>query len=324
MVLLSCASVDAPSQTAARAGAASSPETTAGSADPTDPISRALAAALARDAWPDLRIEAECRNDAAHLRSVALYGEGVGIWERERQFAVAPETLRALLGELARANFGAFRESYGGPDDPEEGDAPRYGLQMVCRVRVVLDGIEKQSFQLSEGRRSVALKELAEKILEQGAREGPAGLGADSLSDGLEKLARGALAPEALILQLQRLPEDPKASDGGWLLRLEHGDAEVSFSSAEGWSEPSRVPLAREDIAALAGRLAEAHPEDLPVNLYSTWYQDLEIRVLNRKVTLQARRFAGLTPETHGEKQERFDAMIEAIEGVKRRVEEKR
>lgn len=62
--------------------------------------------------------------------------------------------------------------------------------------------------------------------------------------------------------------------------------------------------------------------EELPVNLYSPRYQDLEIRVLNRRVLLQARRFAGLTPETHGEKQARFDALVAAIEAVRNRVEE--
>lgn len=284
-------------------------------------MTRALAAALDRAAWHDLRIEAECRDDTAHLPSVVLYGGGVGIWERERQFAVAPETFRGLLRELARAEFGTFREIYGGPGDPEAGEAPRYGLQMVCRVRVVLGGIDKQAYQLSEGRQSAELKALAEKILEQGARNGPAGLGADSLSDGLEKLAHGDLAPETLILQLQRLPEDPRSSEGGWLLRLEHGEAQISFSSPDGWSEPRRVPVAREAIAALAASLAEGRPEELPLNLYSLWYQDLEIRVLNRKVTLQARRFAGLTSATHGERQERFDAMIEAIEAVRNRVE---
>ncbi len=290
---------------------------------PADPMTLALAAALERGQWRDLRIESECQDDTAQLRSVTLFGSGVGIWHRERQFAVEREPLLDLLRELSQIDFGALPESFGGSNDPDDAAPPEaFGLRLICRVRLVLDGVDKQSYQLSEGRQSPVLKSMAEKILALGEIAGPAGIGAESLSDGLEKLARGELAPETLTLQLQRQPEDPRSAEQGWIFRLEHGEARLTLSSSgSGWSEPRVVPLAREEIAALAARLAEMHPEDLPVNLYSTWYQDLEIRVLNRKVTLQARRFAGLEPETHGEKQERFDAMIEAIEAVRGRLE---
>ena len=104
-------------------------------------------------------------------------------------------------------------------------------------------------------------------------------------------------------------------------MRVEGGKAQLSLSSAEtGWADPRRALLSREELAGLAGALAAARPEDLPVNLYSTWYQDLEIRVLNRKKTLQARRFANLTPETHGEKQQRFDRLVTALEELEKRL----
>jgi hypothetical protein len=188
-------------------------------------------------------------------------------------------------------------------------------------VRAALDGVEKQSYQLSKGRQSAELRELAERILAVGADLGPSGVAASSLEEGLGKIARGELAPEALTLQLQRQAEDPRSAEGGWILRIEDGKAQLSFSSPEtGWTPPRRTRLSPGEAAGLARALLEARPEDLPANLYSSWYEDLEIRVLNRGKSLQARRFANVTPETHGEKQERFDRLVAALEELEKRL----
>ncbi len=321
-VLASCTAAPSP-QTRAR------PDANAElSEKPVEPIDRALQAAFDRGSWRDLRVESECQDDAAHLRAIVLFGSGVGIWERERQFAVSTDELWRLLRELSRGGLGSLHESYGGGDDPDDGPGEEpseaFGLRLICRIRLVLDGVEKESYQLSEGHRSPELRTMAEKVLSVGATRGPAGIGAESLSDGLLQLARGELASEALTLQLQRQPDDPKSPEEGWILRLEYGEAHLSRSSPSGWSDPEVIPLSPADFSDLARRLAAAHPDDLPGNLYSTWYQDLEIRVLNRRATLQARRFTGLTRETHGEKQKRFDAMIEALEAVKNRADRAR
>lgn len=307
-VLTACSGAPAP-ETPSRPGSDMESETPATGAA----ITRALDAALAHGSWQALRLDAECQEDGAgRLRSVRLFGTGVGIWNNERQFSVSRERLLNLLGELRRAGFGAMPESYGEEDEED------WGLQMICRVRLVLDGEDKQSYQLTKGPRSAKLKSLAETILAVGAELGPSGVTAASLEDGLDKIARGELAPEALTLQLHRQPEDPKSIEGGWILRVEDGSAQISLPSAEAeWTEPRRVALAREEVAGLARQLAAVRPGELPVNLYSTWYEDLEIRVLNRKASLQARRFANLTPETHGEKQKRFEQLVAAIEGLK-------
>lgn len=290
-------------------------ETAAAQAPAAEPFARALDAALARGSWRELRIESECRDDAGDLRSAELFGTGVGIWNRERQFAVPRERLLGVLEAARRAGFGAMPESFGGKG------APKMRLEMICRVQIALDGEEKQSYQLSEGRQSPELEELAGRILAVAAELGPSGVAASSLDDGLDKIARGELAPEALTLQLQRQAEDPEAAEGGWILRIEDGGAQVSFyTPAGGWTEPRYVRLSPEEAAGLARQLAAARPEDLPGNLYSTWYQDLEIRVLNRRKALQARRFASLTPETHGERQKRFDRIIAALEALQERV----
>lgn len=317
VALTACSGAPAP-ETSARPGGGGKP------AAGGDPVSHALDTALERRSWEDLRIESECQDDTGRLRSVTLFGSGVGIWNRERQFSLSRERLLGLLEKVRGAGFGSMREIHGGKDDP--GPAPAaWGLEMICRVRLALDGVEKQSYQLSEGRQDAGLKNLAEQILVVGEELGPSGLAAASLEDGLARIARGELASEALTLQLQRQPDDPSSREGGWILRVEHGKAQISFHDLEtGWTDPRQVRLSRDQAATLAGRLAAAHPEDLPGNLYSSWYEDLEIRVLNRKKTLQARRFANLTPETHGTKQKHFEELISAIEELKKRVEGER
>ncbi|HEX5720908.1 MAG TPA: hypothetical protein VF179_32430 [Thermoanaerobaculia bacterium] len=310
-LLTACSGSPRP-EASVRAGAGAEP-----SDDPAvDPLSHTLDAALARGSWEDLRVDAECQDEDFRLQSVKLFGTGVGIWNDTRQFAVPRERLLGVLEALRRAGFGSMRESHGGRDD-----AGKMGLELICRVRAVLDGVEKQSYQLSKGRQSAELRELAGQILAVGEDLGPSGVAAASLEEGLGKIARGELAPEALTLQLQRQAEDPRSTEGGWILRVEDGKAQLTFSSPEtGWTDPRRVRLSREDLAGIARNLLEARPEELPANLYSSWYQDLEIRVLNHKKSLQARRFAGVTPETHGERQERFDRLVAALEDLEKRL----
>lgn len=307
--LAACSGAPRP-DTAAAPGAEPAAEEPA-----ADPLDRALDRALESGSWEDLRIDSECQDEEGRLRSVKLYGSGVGIWNDERQFDVPRERLLGALEALRRAGFASMRETHGGRDDAKA------GLELICRVRVVLAGVEKQSYQLSRGRQSAELRDLAERLLAVGEDLGPSGVAAGSLEEGLDKIARGELAPEALTFQLQRQDEDPRSSEGGWILRVEGSRAQLSFHSPEtGWTDPRRVRLSPDELAGLARALLAARPEDLPGNLYSSWYQDLEIRVLNRKRSLQARRFANVTPETHGERQARFDRLIAALEELESRL----
>lgn len=322
--LSGCSSVPRPAGEAAPAGAAARSGGTSGPAgsDPasSEPIHRALEAALERQGWDELRIESECLDAASRLRFATLYGSGVGIWNRDRQFNVPRERLLTLLQEIDRAGFAAMREIHGGKDDPAPASPARWAPRMTCRVHLALDGTDKQSYQLAEGRQSAELKALAEKVLAVAEELGPRGVTAASLDDGLAKIARGELAPETLALQLQRQPENPNAPEGGWMLRVRGDRAEVSrFTNAEGWSEPRRFQLSRTEVADLGRRLAETGLEGMPANLHAPAFYDFEVQVLNHKRSLQARGFAGVTPETHGEKQKRFNQLLAALEDLRTR-----
>ncbi|HEX9941337.1 MAG TPA: hypothetical protein VGG03_04920, partial [Thermoanaerobaculia bacterium] len=75
-------------------------------------LERALRAALARQAWDDLRIDAECRTDEG-FRYATVFGSGVGIWNRERQLTLPREGVLSLLREFEQVRFPRLRETYG-------------------------------------------------------------------------------------------------------------------------------------------------------------------------------------------------------------------
>ena len=278
-------------------------------ADATAALERALGDALKRQAWSDLRIDTECRTEDG-LRSATVFGSGVGVWNRERQITLPREEVVALLQELAASRFPRMRETYG------EGEEE---VQLICRVRLDLDGLSKQVLQLATGPASPELMRLAGRILEVAEEAGRDGPGASSLSDGLEKIAHGELAPELLTLYVLRQSEAP-GSTAGWKLALQGGQAILQRDPAPDGEEPRTLRLGAAEIAGLAGQLAAVRLEELPVNLWAPEYTDIEIRVLGGKRSFQARRFAGMTPATHGEAQQRFDRLWEALAALHERL----
>lgn len=298
----------------ALAGCAGSPRSGAGVAA-TDggaaALERALDAAVARGTWSDLRLDTECRTEGEDaLRSAVVFGSGVGSWNRQRQLELSREKVLALLRELKASRFPRMRETYG------EGEEE---VQLICRVRLDLDGFTKQVAQLSTGEPFHELTRLAGRILETAEEAGRNGPAAASLTDGLEKIGRGELAPELLVLNVLRQKEGVGAAEG-WKLGLEGAKASLErFPAADG-EAPRTVRLGRADVAAIAGQLAAARLEELPVNLWASEYTDLEVRVLGGKRSLQARPFAGMTPTTHGELQQRFDRLWAALEALHERL----
>ncbi len=270
-------------------------------------MERVLGGAVKRQTWTDLRLDTECRTEEG-LRSATIYGSGAGVWNRAQQLAMTRQDVLALLRAIEAAGFPRMPETYG--EDVDE-------VELTCRVRLDLDGATKQVHQLSTGPQSPALKRLAERILERAEEAGRAGPGASSLTAGLEKIAGGELAPELLTIHVLRQAEGP-GSPQGWDLTLEGGKLAVqSFPAPE--EKPRTVRLAPAEVARIAGQLAAARLEELPGNLWAPEYTDFEIRVLNRRRSFQARQFAGMTPATHGEQQQRFDRLWEVIAGLRGR-----
>ena len=285
-----------------------------GSASPASPerqTSRSLAEALERalaDGWGQLRMEAECRVEG-RLPRAEVFGNGVGIWNEERQFRLPREAVRSLLVAFREAGFALMLPSYGGEGDSVTPDAqpPR----LTCRVGLSLDGASRQVVQLQGGRQSAELRRLAERILDACRVKAAAGIGAVDLDEGLAKVATGVLAPEVLQVLVSRRPAGRPSADGawGWVLRVAGRTASI-LGPGEPGPEPVEARLDDAEAAALARLLREEGVAGLPFNLYAEELTDLVVQVLGHEKKVQARRFAGMTRATHAEAQARFERIL--------------
>jgi hypothetical protein len=315
----------------AEAASAAAPEAPPGAppgapeAAPINPLDAALRDALAGGSREGLRIDAECRRPDGSYPSATVFGNGVAIWNRERQARLPEDEVRGLLEAFRSAGFAAMEDTYGGTGAPANppartpADPPGSGHAaaptLTCAVSLRLGGAAKRVNQLAEGARSEPLARLAAAVLDACEGAGRNGAGAASLTDGLRKIVTGDLPPEVLRIDAHREGDGPAAT--GWLLTIEGGAVTSrSFQGAAGYGEPRTMRLPPDEVALLARLLVGQGVESLPFNLYADQYTDLSIEVLNRKISVQARRFAGMTAETHGEKQQGFDRAVDFLEAL--------
>ena len=287
-----------------------------------DSTDRALAEALDRavnDDWKDFYFSCDCSTESGR-NSVEIYGSGTAIWAGRAQFKFDRQQLRTILGLVLEYDFPAMEETYGGKEDPSV--PGEFAIRVTCLIQLTLDGISKQVAQLYGGRQSREMRQLAEEIIKFSEVQGREGVETESLQDALSKLATGELAPEILDLLVYRKP-DPEALQAGvsgWLLRVQGYQASAQPLSPGGLKEPRLLDLDDASVRSLSSVLADLEVGDLPLNLYADDYTDLSLKVLQWKKSVQARQFAGMTPATHGQKQSRFDRLLETIAQLSDRV----
>jgi len=289
-------------------------------------MSATLDAALAEDGdLSDLHLVVGCL-EGDSFRTLEIFGRGIGIWNDEAQFALDADQVREVLRAVRSADFAHMLKSYGGKQDPAP-TVPATGsaIKITCHVRLSLGGVEKGVFQLFGGRQHQPLWDLAGGLFAAHSEAAATGIRAADLGDGLRKLAAGDLAPETFNLILNR-PSQPSSgaiseeeAGSSYLLRIEGRIASSRPYGADGGlGEESASELTAAEFTDLAGVLADSHVENLPNNLFAPTYVDLSVKVLGYEKGIQARRFAGMNRETHGDAQVRFEkvaAIVDALYG---------
>lgn len=319
LLALACAST-APRP--ATPESASAPPAVRIAGEEADPSSRPMAEALKRalaEGWQTLHIEAECQTDG-RLLAVEIFGNGVGLWNEKAQFQLTPFDVRTHLAAFRDSGFAAWPESFGGKRDPSE--RKNQSPQVICRVGLEIEAAAKHVVQLRYGEQSDRLRRLAGRILDASREPARTGIRADDLQDGLAKIASGVLAPEAFQIIVNRRGGLTKRAVGGesWLLRADGRQVSTRLRTRKGSPGPRRLALDAEHLAKLANLVREVGVAELPLNLYAEQYTDVLVRVLNRRVQIQARRFDGMTATTHGEAQARFDKLFERLHALHLRV----
>ncbi len=252
----------------------------------------------------DLRLQAE-RHTQGESGNLVVYGDGVGIWNDRVQFRVDDESLKRLLAALDAAHFADMPATFGSGKK-----------WLVRRVSLKSGGKAKQVVQILEGEQSSELKALTDTIFDVLEPLAVRGKTATNLDDGLKKIASGELAPETLHLLIHFKPKSPTVARPGFLFQVEDGAAIKQPHGSGGYGDGVTLPLTPERLKALTSVLTAADVEKLPANLYAEEYSEVVVQVLNHRKSLLARQFAGLKPETHGEKQRRFDRLFESLRAV--------
>lgn len=244
---------------------------------------------------------------------LTVYGSGVGIWNREKQFALTPDEHKGLLKRLVTSGLFEMPER---PRPVKETEPSPNPPAIIRAVGVKIGDLERVVAQTDRVLPLPALGALVVDLFRVCETPASKGRGASSLSDGLEKIAGGKLAPETLLVVLNLPPVAAGASSkaaNGFVVSLEGGELTWSEQVSGEPAVTVRSPLSAERIKALAALLAESGIEKLPGNLYRERYVDLTSTVLSRVKSIQARNFVGLKPGKHPAQQEALEKIIGAV-----------
>jgi hypothetical protein len=244
-------------------------------------------------------------------RSLTIYGSGVGIWNREKQFTLTPDEHKELLKRLVSS--GLFEM----PERPKPARNVEMNPPVVIRaVGVRVGDLERVVSQNDRVWTLPELETLVADLFKLCEKAASTGTGASTLEDGLEKVAKGKLAPETLLVVLNIPPVAASATApaaNGVLAVLDGGALKWTEQAPGKAAVAVPAPISAERLRSLAALLAESDFEKLPPNLYRERYVDLRTNVLSRVHSIQARKFAGLDHSKSSAQQKVLEKIIEAI-----------
>ena len=236
------------------------------------------------------------------LRAVSVYGRGFGVWNRERQITLTRAQIRTCLKALETSHFTSMPDRIAG-DEPEEtrtSTKEKEGMeknvtQLIRSVTLVVAGMTKTVEQDNKAPESEALKKMADAIVAVCRPAANKGVIAKDLRDGLQKIAKGTLAPELFRISINA-PElrSLKSQDHqGWKLSIAYARLTVQkWTLQHGLGKPVHRWLSDDEIRNLAHTLEASGAASLPLNLNVPGYLQLSIGVLNRHRSIMARRYA--------------------------------
>lgn len=259
------------------------PTATLSAGDAAQAFSAALHAAKDNPGVP-LTLQVQCTDDSG-VRSMAVYPGGALIWGRERQARLDNEARVAVLNLLLNAYFADFDDSYGGKRINGKTNAP---VRVLCSIQVQAGEARKHSYQDAYGERSEAFMQLASALLDRVEPLAANGVTAGSLDDGLDKLADGTLAPEALMLHLLYMPADTTRL--GTILDIE--SAQISrrdYRPGIMVGKPETVALSKTALDSLLAAMREARFPEMPGDLVTDDVYQLKINILQHQHSVRSR-----------------------------------
>ncbi|MGV8040078.1 MAG: hypothetical protein AB2L07_08370 [Thermoanaerobaculaceae bacterium] len=242
--------------------------------------------------------------------SLQVWGNGVGIWGREKQFKLNEDEVRGLLPLFGKFGF------YDMPERPKpKAEAARSpeGPAIMRALELRVGDLHKAVLQTDRVNTLKPLEDLVSALFSACTKAADAGIAAKDLASGLDLLAKGTLAPEALTVTLnepvlgKERPEGRMISIGGGVISVER----LATGKSPVRAEPRK--LRPEDIRALAALLRDAGWPGVPQNVTSEGYTDLTVTVLRHSHMVQARKFAGKAPAAQSTDRDAIEKLRAAI-----------
>jgi hypothetical protein len=262
---------------------------------------------------PLAEVRLEVVGGRPNRRGLIVYGSGVGIWNQEKQFALAPEELKELLRRTVAAGLFEMPER----PRPERSAEPSPNAPVIVRAVAVRVGeLERIVGQNDRVWTLPALEALVAELFGLCEKQASEGTGAATLTDGLQKIAQGKLAPETLQVILNIPPVAAGATERamtGVIVVLDGGVLKWTDQAPGSAGVAVPVPVTGEGLRSLVSVLAGSGLEKLPVNLFRARYVDLNVRVLGSSRSVQARAFVGMDPAKHSAQQAALEKVIQAI-----------
>ncbi len=242
--------------------------------------------------------------------SLTVFGSGVGLWNREKQFVLTKDEHKELLVRMERSGLFDMPQN---PKPTREEAKVTEGPVIMRSVSVRVGDLERTVFQTNRVWTLPALETLVSELF--GLCEKPAtkGIGASDLPDGLEKIAKGKLAPEVLsvVVNIPPLAAPPAR---GYVVMIEGGvSSKTVLDSGQTPAPAMKTTLPAEEVRSLARLISERRFAGFPGNLSRENYADVRIQVLSHVKSVQARKFAGLDPGKYQPEQKALEEIIGVV-----------
>ena len=270
-----------------------------------DTITAPLKARLAgKGSLDDVVVDVVWATSPTHLASCKCWGNGLGLWDRESQFHFSKKTTLDILKTVQKVHFGSLDDSL-----PEEGDSEG-------RIRVHVGTASRTVWQMKKGEPGAEeLEELAETVLRACEKPAQTGVRMTNMEDGLQKLAKGTLAPEALEVVFARKTDHPAAAteEENWLVQI-NGRKVLDRVMTKDKAKPRHeraLTLSEKDYKDLVAMLSAGTVWKMRESLYATQYSNLRVVVLNKTRNIPARQVADMSPTKYGEEQTTFEHIFD-------------
>ncbi len=285
--------------------------------DQADPFAAGLDARIAGRSSPaDFRIDVSWPTKPDLMASCRIWGDGVGLWNRQAQFRVDAARVVELMKAVRRARFGTFPSEVGEEEGGEK--------EIRGRITVTVGDVTRSVAVIGDEKPDEELEELARAVLVAGEPAASRGVRIGNLREGLEKLAAGTLSPEVFEVLAQRTTDHPE--EGGsaetWLLVVSGRQARDRVGPRGSRPLSERVlRLSAKETSQIVALLLANDVGSLPKNLPAAQRSRLRVQVLNRVATIEARHYSGKGPAASADARERFDRLWGWCEAMHRRVE---